>query len=700
MKFSNTMNKSIFALMLAALVSGACSELELPTPDGDIAQPDSELNEAGEWKAVDTRNAAPGNVPGVMPVSGAPLTAVLNNGLAPLTFPKAIQSTVVGYVKTTAAYPDLLVQCSSGEAEYPMYYVSYLKTDGEGRLIYDVPVGIQNIPWNKADLNVRVVTLGDKVYGVHMTKTQITFAEFNPTSKTFSSDKRVVTVSGITNDVVGFEFVAESASQVSVMVICDDGSVYYPTLADRTDSKYDSAGIWMGELSNSKLFTFTLNLSDWSATSAALVSGTSRPMLNGACVASYSDAANNNEGYLVAGRLGAVSYVKTGHETETAYPLFDDGKEFSNRTYLNSIVSFAGAEGKTEVIMSGEGALYHCTSAQRYTNDGAPVFTQIKPIMVENGELFCGTMSVPNVADWDGDGILDIVSGNSDGRIAFFRNEGTNERPAFGEATYLKANGIEVRIRSGYYEIGGPFDSAWGYSCPVVCDWNFDGVPDVLVSSNASKMELYLGNGQSGADCLRTGRVVTCDGLEVWGMWQTRPAVMTKDNTLYVAFTDEEDAIHLYRKRSYGTVADCGLLHLKDGSKITCHRKTSLMETLTEQGKIKLDFSDWDGDGDHDLIVGTTSVSALPTTAGYPFAYGKESMQMLIFENISDDDEMVFDYPRRFKAFGGDFYMGSHAVAPTYCELGDSKRGPNMLVGCESGKFYFFARHDLREETL
>lgn len=682
--------------VLSAVVS--CSDLTelegLPETGSDV----EELLPSEEGCVVDVRSAVPGNVQGTLPQSGTPVTAVLNGGLAPLSFPKAIQSTVVGVVKGNGEYPDLLVQCSSGESEAPMYYCTYKSKDLSGRLVYEAPVAVSTIPWSREDLAVRVCAVGSRIYGFHLSAGSgkiMSVYEFNASSRTFASVASV-TVSGIDYGVAGFEVIPQENGNIEVLVLCDDGSVYYPTLADRTHSSYNSAGIWMGELSNSKLFRFTLNGVDWSAGEASLLSGTSRPMLNGGGVAAYDDAENDRHGYLVAGRLGAVSYLASGKETQPAYPLYSDGNEFSNRTYTNSIVTFNG----TGVFLSGEGAIYYSDFAGRYTKDGAPVFNGQKPVMMENGSLFCGTMSVPDVVDWDGDGILDIISGNSDGRIAFFRNEGTDELPAFGEPVYLKSNGYEVRVRSGYYELGGPFDSAWGFSCPTVCDWNGDGVPDIVVSSNASKIMLYLGNGRDGADCLQTGRVITCDGMDVWGMWQTRPAVMRSGSDLYMMFTDEDDALHLYRKRAYGTVADCGQVKLKDESKITCHRSTSLMTTLIEQGKIKLELCDWDGDGDHDLIVGTTSVSALPNTSGYPYAAGTDNMQMLIFENLGDDDEMVFEYPRMFKAFGGDFFMGSHAVAPVYCELGDSKRGPNMLVGTESGAFYFFARHDLREQTL
>ena len=112
--------KKVFAYIAAAATVAAvsCTDLkelsELPETDVEDILPSE------EGCVVDVRSAVPGNVQGRLPVSGAPLTAMLNDGLAPLTFPKAIQSTIVGLVKGDGAYPDLLVQCPSGENEAPM----------------------------------------------------------------------------------------------------------------------------------------------------------------------------------------------------------------------------------------------------------------------------------------------------------------------------------------------------------------------------------------------------------------------------------------------------------------------------------------------------------------------------------------------------------------------------------------------------
>ena len=67
-------------------------------------------------------------------------------------------------------------------------------------------------------------------------------------------------------------------------------------------------------------------------------------------------------------------------------------------------------------------------------------------------------------------------------------------------------------------------------------------------------------------------------------------------------------------------------------------------------------------------------------------------MQVLYFENLGN---WRFALPKQLQVDGKPFYLGAHSNAPEPCMLGDTSKGPNLVVGCESGKYFFFDRNRL-----
>jgi len=87
----------------------------------------------------------------------------------------------------------------------------------------------------------------------------------------------------------------------------------------------------------------------------------------------------------------------------------------------------------------------------------------------------------PTTADWDGDGLWDLVVGGGVGTVKFFRNEGTRQAPKF-------AAGVELLKGSGHGGVAhGEEPKQPASRCkPHVCDWNGDGTLDLLVGDFAS----------------------------------------------------------------------------------------------------------------------------------------------------------------------------------------------------------------------
>ena len=92
--------------------------------------------------------------------------------------------------------------------------------------------------------------------------------------------------------------------------------------------------------------------------------------------------------------------------------------------------------------------------------------------------LLTGCASSVAVADWNGDGLLDLVVGDIGGHVSVYLNEGTKQRYAFGKPTRLKANGKEIAVPHG--------DAG-----PCVADWDGDGLLDLVVGCGDGSVLFY-----------------------------------------------------------------------------------------------------------------------------------------------------------------------------------------------------------------
>jgi hypothetical protein len=79
----------------------------------------------------------------------------------------------------------------------------------------------------------------------------------------------------------------------------------------------------------------------------------------------------------------------------------------------------------------------------------------------------------PWLFDWDGDGKRDLLVGTEDGKVWFYPNAGSDAAPAFKEGKPLQTGGKPIRVGNR--------------ARLCVCDWNDDGIPDLVVGDFYSK---------------------------------------------------------------------------------------------------------------------------------------------------------------------------------------------------------------------
>ena len=86
------------------------------------------------------------------------------------------------------------------------------------------------------------------------------------------------------------------------------------------------------------------------------------------------------------------------------------------------------------------------------------------------------------VADWDDDGLADLLVGGGRGHVLFYRNVGTKTDPHFGSARLIMTSD------------GKPLDSGW-CAAPCVVDWDGDGVTDLLVGCERNRAVWFRNEG-------------------------------------------------------------------------------------------------------------------------------------------------------------------------------------------------------------
>jgi hypothetical protein len=117
------------------------------------------------------------------------------------------------------------------------------------------------------------------------------------------------------------------------------------------------------------------------------------------------------------------------------------------------LVDFDG-DGRTDVLSgSWPGELY----LFRRKPDGT--FAAGEQIKDKAGKVIkLGSASVVFAVDWLGRGRLDLLVGDIDGHVFLVPNEGDSKKPAYGSAKKLKADGQEIKVPHGD---SGPVAADW-----------------------------------------------------------------------------------------------------------------------------------------------------------------------------------------------------------------------------------------------
>ncbi len=184
--------------------------------------------------------------------------------------------------------------------------------------------------------------------------------------------------------------------------------------------------------------------------------------------------------------------------------------------------------------------------------------------------------------DWDHDGKSDLLAGDTDGFVWFFRNRSSQRFSLFARAKKIQAGGQPLSVaKSG------------GHARFDVCDWDHDGRRDLLIADGQGTLSFFRNSGGNSQPVLEAGQQVLADGKPVQGAARASVLVCDWDNDgrQDIVFADEKG----FRwHRNVGT-ADRPVLAAPQTILFNGRTVNYVRPNLGS-------FVDWDGDGKRDFI--------------------------------------------------------------------------------------------------
>ena len=203
-------------------------------------------------------------------------------------------------------------------------------------------------------------------------------------------------------------------------------------------------------------------------------------------------------------------------------------------------------------------------------------------------------MPSPNLADFDGDGDLDLLCGEFLDGFTYFENTGSRTEPRYAEGRKLEHDGTPIAMDLQMIT-------------PVSVDWDSDGDPDLIVGDEDGRVALVENTGgarflppvyfQQEAEYVKFGALVTPFGFDWDG--DGDDDIVAGNTAGYIAFIENLDGGDP-PKFAAPRYLDAGGARIR----IQAGYNGSIQGPAEAKwGYTTLSVADWDADGLPDLIV-------------------------------------------------------------------------------------------------
>ena len=638
-------------------------------------------------------------------VSGQAIKVGANNGVGPIAS-IGISSTPLGYAFVYGGErPDIFV---SSDRWYPGFHLyKYMKDTPEGVPVFSPPIEVEVPDLAKMEDHllqdhavagyIFQATNGD-VFGIWVRHQEIVVARFDPKALRFEVESRIK-LAGLPRLPRAATASLDEDGQMTLFLSVSNDTLYKPTLVHHRNAAYrpfDGSGIWMGGIPRYAVYRVELPFSDQpqSTNAVEMVSHENGGQfgINGMAILE-----NKGDPRLVLGTMLGGLHTLSGFmpgNTISKRPVVDpNGISLRHpETWTNVIAYPSSNPNSMDILASGEGGMYYYQRLRDNDLHDRISFKPMGEVQQVSAELFGGTLVVPNIVDWNGDGRPDIVAGNSQGFFLFFENVSKTSQPLFAPPQRIAAAGELVHIQGQYSSIQGPGEARWGYTCPNVYDWDGDGLLDILMNDVLGMHTVYLNVGTKTRPQLAAGKPLYLEDLDMHGSWRTRPGIDSLDGRKVYITLNDEDQFHLYYQVDAFNLEEGRKLLLEDGSPIHAN-----FLDAGGRGRTKFESVDWDQDGDFDLIVGTPRHGTVPVAdeSGLPWSRNKAGAAVLFLENTGSNQKPVFAYPKLLHHRGKPVHLGQHSCSPAVAFFHGK---PDLVVGTEKGRLIYYQHEHITWE--
>jgi len=274
---------------------------------------------------------------------------------------------------------------------------------------------------------------------------------------------------------------------------------------------------------------------------------------------------------------------------------------------------------------------------------GLPTFGSATMVQAGGADVQADNYSVPSLADWNGDGLTDLLVGektaNSQGKVRVYLNSGTNAAPVYGSFSYARTAADDLAVNAS--GCMGVF--------PRVFDWDQDGWKDLVLGLADGTVQVALNRnadddpGFAAPVPVQVGEPGAKSDIDV-GVRATLDIVDWNNDDRYdLVLGDLDGNVHV-------------LLNEADSGAPDFRSQTTVVDAAAglgiPSGRSSVAVVDLNGDGRKDLVSGNTEGQLL----FYPNAGNDAEPQLPFYQPIeADGTEIDLSGTPRSRPFVGDY---------------------------------------------